>query len=205
MAARSALGAKGTALLLSLCLTAGFSAPALAETVARVGPADTGWTIAQFPFNDQQPLTPEQVKIQKYKLERLRVNTLRDDWYVVRGINERLDDVTLLKLTGRTTQVEDQNFKQTVGNGIALGGLVVMGAGGLLMTDIFKFSNSFLVGIGLLVLGGAAALGGELWAGNIGEENAGHILERPEAEALVKEYNEKLKKELGIEHVPGLE
>lgn len=212
MRIQSALGAlqkKALPLLLSLSLTAGFSAgPALAAQAAQADSAqaaETSLKLAQFPFNDQQPLTPEQVKIQKYKMERIRVQVLRDEWFIVRGINERLDDMTLLKLVGRTTKVDDHEFKQLVGNGVALGGLALVAGGGLMLTDVLKFQNSFWVGIGLIIIGGAAAIGGELYAGNIGEEAAGHIIERPEAEAMAKEYNDKLKRDLGIEHVPNLD
>ena len=157
-----------------------------------------------FPFNDVQELTPEQLKIQKYKLQRLRIQMLRDDWYIIRGINERLDDMTLFKLTGRTTKIEEEQFRVTVGNYVGIGGLVVAAAGGLILTDLIKFQNSPLVGIGLVVVGGAAAIGGQLWAGNISEENP-HVIERSDAELMVKEYNEKLKKDLGVDNVPNLE
>lgn len=209
--ALSAIQQKTLPLLLSLSLTAGFSAgPALAAESAAAAQSPeasetAGFKLAQFPFNDQQPLTPEQVKIQKYKMERIRVQVLRDEWFIVRGINERLDDMTLLKLVGRTAKVDDHEFKQLVGNGVALGGLALVAGGGLMLTDVLKFQNSFWVGIGLIIIGGAAAIGGELYAGNIGEEAAGHIIDRPEAEAMAKEYNDKLKRDLGIEHVPNLD
>lgn len=208
MRAQSALGAlqqKALPLLLSLSLTAGFSAGPVLAAQAAEQTETTRIQLAQFPFNDQQPLTPEQVKIQKYKMERIRVQVLRDEWFIVRGINERLDDMTLLKLVGRTTKVDDHEFKQLVGNGMALGGLALVAGGGLMLTDVLKFQNSFWVGIGLIIIGGATAIGGELYAGNIGEEAAGHIIDRPEAEAMAKEYNDKLKRDLGIEHVPNLD
>lgn len=157
-----------------------------------------------FPFNEQQQLTPLEIKIQKYKLERLRIQQQRDTWTIIRGVNEPVDDYALLKMVGKTEKIEETEFKQTVGNSVAIGGLVVVGAGGLLLSDIVKFQNSALVGIGLIILGGAAAVGAELWAGNIGDES-GHIIERPEAEGLIKSYNEKLKKELGLEGVENLD
>lgn len=157
-----------------------------------------------FPFESTQPLTPEQIKIQKYKLSRLRVQELRDDWFVVRGINERLDDMTVLKLSGRTIKLKDEESKQTITTYVLIGGLVVAGVGGLLLTDIVKFTNSTTIGIGLVVVGGVAAIGAEFYAGNIGEENP-HLLERSDAEAIAKEYNAKLKQELGIENLPNLD
>lgn len=157
-----------------------------------------------FPFDSTQPLTPEQLKIQKYKLQRLRIQELRDDWYVIRGVNERLDDMTLLKLSGRTVKIKDEEFRQTITTYVTIGGLAVAAAGGLMLSDILKFSNSTAIGIGLVVVGGAAALGAEIWGGNLGEENP-HMMERTDAEQMVKEYNINLKKELGIENVPNLE
>lgn len=196
-----------TSLMLSLSLLSSLTVtPALAQTSAAETELGQPFQTAQFPFNDQQPLTPEQVKIQKYKMERIRVQVLRDEWFITRGINERIDDMTLLKLTGRTAKVEDHELKQTIGNGAAIGGLALVAGGGLLLTDVVKFTNSFWVGIGLVIIGGAAAIGGQVYAGNIaGDEAPGHLIDRPEAEVLAKEYNDKLKKDLGLEHVPNLD
>lgn len=158
-----------------------------------------------FPFHEVQKLTPEQVRIQKYKLERLRIVTLRQDWTVIRGINEKIDDATLLKMVGETDVLKAYERDRSIGNGITLGGLVLLGSGGILLTDFISFDNSFFVGLGLIVAGAAAALIGESWAGNIDESLTGHIIERVEAEKYVKQYNSDLKKELQLENVPGLD
>lgn len=181
---------RGLGWLMALVMLLSIPMPALAQN--------------NFPFDSTQPLSPEQLKVQKYKLSRLRVQELRDDWFVVRGINERLDDMTVLKLSGRTIKLKDEESKQTIITYVLIGGLVVAGVGGLLLTDILKFTNSTTIGIGLVVVGGAAAIGAEVYAGNIGEENP-HLLERADAEAITKEYNAKLKQELGIENLPNLD
>lgn len=157
-----------------------------------------------FPFNEVQQLTPEQIQIQKYKLQRLRVHQLQGEWFIIRGINEKIDDITLLKMVGASERLENHNQNQLIGNSMALGGLVIMAGGGLMLTDVIKFQNSTLVGIGTIVAGGALALAGEMWAGNIGEASE-HLVDKQEAETMVKAYNINLKKELGLEHLTTLD
>lgn len=164
-----------------------------------------GQQSTSFPFHEVQKLTPEQVRIQKYKLERLRIHSLRQEWFIVRGINEKIDDATLLKMIGDTEILEAYERDRSIGNGITLGGLVLLGSGGILLTDFISFDNSFFVGLGLVVAGAAAALIGESWSGNIDESLTGHIIDRKDAEIYVKEYNIKLKKELQLEHMTDLE
>ena len=159
---------------------------------------------SSFPFNEVQQLTPEQVKIQKYKLQRLRLNQVRGEWTIIRGINEKIDDVTLLKMVQKTDIIEIYEMNQAIGNSVALAGLGLVAGGGLIMTDVISFSNSFLVGLGIIIAGGAMALGGEMWAGNIGNISD-HLLDRTMAEVYVGEYNQNLKKELGLENLPNLE
>lgn len=169
------------------------SAPVLAQTSG------------SFPFDDIKQLTPEQIKIQKYKLQRLRVQPLHQDWYIIRGINEKIDDATLLKMLDKTELLAQDAMTKTIGNGVALGGLALIAGGGLMLTDLIKFQNSTLVGIGTIIVGGALVIGGEVWAGNLGDPEGGHLIDRREAEALVLTYNQNLKKELGVENVPNLE
>jgi len=157
-----------------------------------------------FPFHEVNKLTPEQVKIQKFKLQRLRLHQVRGEWFVIRGINEKIDDVTLLKMIEKTEIIEQYEMNQLIGNSIAMGGLALVAGGGIIMTDMVSFNNSFLVGLGTVIAGGAMALGGEMWAGNVGEIS-GHILDRNTAEKYITEYNLNLKKELGLEHLPNLE
>ncbi len=162
-------------------------------------------TSGSFPFDDIKQLTPEQVKIQKYKLQRLRVKQVHQDWYIIRGINEKIEDSTLLKMLEQTALLEKDTQDKTLGNGVALGGLALIASGGLMLTDLVKFPNSALVGIGTIIVGGALVIGGEVWAGNLGGTEGGHIIERREAQDLVNQYNQDLKKELGVENVPNLE
>lgn len=157
-----------------------------------------------FPFSDVQQLNQEQLQVQKYKLQRLRIKQMQSYWLILRGINEKIDDLTLLKMINKTQVLEDINRDQMIGNGVALGGLGVAGAGGLMMGNVIKFNGSFWVGLAALILGGGMAITGELMAGNIGDEFS-HILERPQAERFVAEYNDELKKQLGIAHLPNLD
>jgi hypothetical protein len=157
-----------------------------------------------FPFSDVQQLNQEQLQVQKYKLQRLRVKQLQNYWLIMRGINEKIDDLTLLKMIGKSDILDNIHHNQMLGNGIALGGLGVAGVGGLMMGNIIKFNGSFWVGLGALLIGTGMAVSGEMMSGNIGDEFS-HILERSEAERFVAEYNEELKKKLGIAQLPNLD
>ncbi|MGV3527083.1 MAG: hypothetical protein ACO1RX_22900 [Candidatus Sericytochromatia bacterium] len=172
-----------------------------------VGPvaiSTPAWSQANFPFNDVQQLTPDDLKVQKYKLQRLRITQIREQWFIIRGINERVADLTLLELVGETQILEDRDQQQLIGNSVAIGGLALMAVGGLMLGDLLKFPNSGLVGVGAIITGGALAVGSEIWIGNIGDET-GHLITLQQAEAHVKTYNDKLKKELGVENVPNLD
>jgi hypothetical protein len=157
-----------------------------------------------FPFNEVQQLTPEQMLVQKYKLQRLRIKEMQNHWLIMRGVNDKVDDVTLLKLLNKTEVLRKVEQGQNLGNMLSLSGLGLMAGGGLLAGNIFKFEGSLWIGIAGLIAGGALVLTGEMMAGNIGDEFS-HILERIQAEQYVAEYNEELKKKLGITHVPNLE
>jgi hypothetical protein len=157
-----------------------------------------------FPFPDRDQLTQEELQIQRYKLQRLRITRERDRWYIIRGINENIEDMTLLKLVGRTQQLETIEQGRMIGTSITIGGLALMVGGGLMLANVIQFNNSSLVGVGLIVSGGAMAVYGELSAGNIGDTYS-HILDQREAEGYVKEYNDQLKKQLGLEHLQSLE
>lgn len=157
-----------------------------------------------FPFNEVQKLSPQDILIQKYKLQRLRIKEMQNHWMIMRGINDRVDDLTLLKLLGKTDLLQRIDHERTMGNSIALGGLGLMAAGGLLSGNVIKFEGALWVGIAALIGGAAMAITGEMMAGNIGDEFS-HILERSQAEQYVAEYNEELKKKLGIAHLPNLD
>jgi hypothetical protein len=153
-----------------------------------------------FPFSDVQQLNHEQLQVQKYKLQRLRIKQMQSYWLILRGINEKIDDLTLLKMVNHSEILDEINRGQMIGNGIALGGLGLGGAGGLMMGNVIKFNGSFWVGLAAIILGAGMAITGELMAGNIGDEFS-HILEQPQAERFVAEYNDELKKQLGIAHI----
>lgn len=162
--------------------------------------------LAQFdsPFYTQpQSLSPEQLKIQKYKLQRLRIQNAHRDWYITRGVNERVDEITLLKLTGQTERLSNRQVNQSIGNSMSIAGLSLMGVGGILLANLVKFDGSFWYGLGAFLAGGTLAFVGEGWANNLSELD-GHIMERLEAEALIKQYNNELKKEMGVEDISDL-
>ena len=173
-------------LLLQLCLVW----PALAEP--------------SFPFNEVQQLTPEQVLIQKYKMQRLRLKEMQNHWLIMRGVNDKIDDLTLLKMLNKTDQLRKVEQNQNFGNILSLSGLGLMAVGGLLAGNVFKFDGSLWIGIAGLITGGALTLTGEIMTGNIGDEFS-HLLERTQADQYVTEYNEELKKKLGVAHVPNLD
>jgi hypothetical protein len=156
------------------------------------------------PFYTQpQSLSPEQLKVQKYKLQRLRIQNAHRDWYITRGVNERVDEVTLLKLTGQTERLSTRQVNQSIGNTMTVSGLSLMAVGGVLLANLVKFDGSFWYGLGAFVAGGTVALVGESWANNLSELD-GHVIERLEAEALIKQYNDELKKEMGVEDISDL-
>ncbi|PIQ27996.1 hypothetical protein COW36_03340 [bacterium (Candidatus Blackallbacteria) CG17_big_fil_post_rev_8_21_14_2_50_48_46] len=157
-----------------------------------------------FPFNDVQQLTQQDLLVQKYKLQRLRIKELKNHWLIMRGINDKVDDMTLLKMIGKTDVLDKVEENQTFGNTLTLSGLGLMAVGGLLASNLIKFDGAIWVGIAGLIGGGALAISGEMMAGNIGDEFS-HILDRQQAERYVAEYNEELKKKLGIAHIPNLD
>lgn len=154
-------------------------------------------------YTEPQSLTPEQLKIQKYKLQRLRLQSAHRDWYITRGVNERIDEVTLLKMTGQTDRLSVREANRNIGNSMTIGGLSLMAVGGVLLANLVKFDGSFWYGLGAFFAGGTLALVGESWAGNLNEID-GHLLERYEVEALIKQYNDELKKEMGVEEISDL-
>lgn len=185
-------------------------ASALAAEAPAAGAPASHWTLAQspqsmpFPFTEVQNLNPEETRIQKYKLERLRIQQVRQEWQIIRGINEKIDDHTLLKMIGENKRLREITTTQLIGNSISIGGLVLAGAGGIVMTDIVRFQGSVFVGLGMVVAGIAAVITGEYFATNM-FDFSGHILERREAEDLVKAYNAELKRELRLEHLKELD
>ncbi|MBT9544226.1 MAG: hypothetical protein IV090_02420 [Candidatus Sericytochromatia bacterium] len=167
-------------------------------------PAMPMYAEPSFPFSDVQQLNHEQLQVQKYKLQRLRIKQMQSYWLILRGINEKIDDLTLLKMVNHSEILDEINRGQMIGNGVALGGLGLAGAGGLMMGNVIKFNGSFWVGLAAIILGAGMAITGEMMAGNIGDEFS-HILEQPQAERFVAEYNDELKKQLGIAHIPNLD
>lgn len=158
-----------------------------------------------FPFDGNvETLTPEEIQIQRYKLQRLRIKLDHGRWYIVRGINDNIDDFNLLKMVGKAEKIKEYEQSQLVGNSIALGGLALLITGGLMLSNIVKLDNGNIIGIGLVVVGGGMALTGEMMAGNIGDEYF-HIIEMSEAEKYIAEYNEALKKKLGVSHIENLD
>ncbi|MBF2052843.1 MAG: hypothetical protein IGS03_05175 [Candidatus Sericytochromatia bacterium] len=190
-------------------LMLGQASAVAAETPAADASASR-WTLAQstqsmpFPFTEVQNLSPEETRIQKYKLQRLRIQQVRQEWQIIRGINEKIDDQTLLKMIGENARLREITTTQLIGNSISIGGLVLAGAGGIVMTDIVRFEGSVFVGLGMIVTGIAAVIAGEYFATNM-FDFSGHILERREAEDLVKAYNAELKRELRLEHLKELD
>lgn len=154
-------------------------------------------------YTEPQSLSPEELNIQKFKLQRLRIQNAHRDWYITRGVNERIDEVTLLKMTGQAERLSQREVNRNIGNSMSIGGLSLMAVGAVLLANLVKFDGSFWYGLGAFVAGGTLALVGESWAGNLNELD-GHILERYEAEALIKQYNDELKKEMGVEGISDL-
>lgn len=154
-------------------------------------------------YTEPQSLSPEELNIQKFKLQRLRIQNAHRDWYITRGVNERIDEVTLLKMTGQAERLSRREVNQNIGNSMSIGGLSLMAVGAVLLANLVKFDGSFWYGLGAFLAGGTLALVGESWAGNLNEID-GHILERYEAEALIKQYNDELKKEMGVEGISDL-
>lgn len=152
-----------------------------------------------YPFEDGQQLSPIQIKVQKFKMTRLRIIDDKNKWYIVRGINEEISDETLLSFVNQTDRLKKLEGKRFIGDSIAISGILIMGGGGILVSDVLKIENGLWYGIGLLVVGGVAAIVGEVFAGNMGSNKYNHSINRQEAEIYVKEFNEELKKKLGIE------
>lgn len=157
-----------------------------------------------FPFAEDKQLTPEQIKIQKYKMRRLRIAIEPKGWHIVKGISERISDDTLMRLAHQNERLAEFERQAMIGHAIGLGGILLTAGGGVLVSNVFKIENGIWYGIGAIVLGGAAAIIGETLAGAIGDENA-HMISREDAEGYVKMYNTELKKELELQDVKDLE
>lgn len=154
-----------------------------------------------FAFEEQKPLTKEEIVIWKYKLERITVRSEFGRWEVVQGINTRLTDMQLLGMVNSeniaTDRIKDIEFRQNLGNGISILGIGLALIGGIFASNLIKVDNGIYYGLGGITSGVGIFLLGNGMSPIISDE-ASHIITIDEAREAAEKYNNQLKKTLGI-------
>lgn len=154
-----------------------------------------------FIFEDQKPLTKEEIVIWKYKLEKITVRSEFGRWEIVQGINTRLTDMQLLSMINSENiaidRLKDVEFKQNLGNGLSILGVLIALVGGVFASNLIKVDNGVYYGIGGIAGGAGLFLFGNGMSPVISDE-ASHIITIDEARTAADKYNDQLKKNLGI-------
>lgn len=155
----------------------------------------------KFYFDDRTELTPQEVKIWKYKMSKLSIRYEYGKWDIIQGINTTLTDMQLLKLVNSEEigyqRLKNLESKRNIGDMLSISGLLIGLAGVFLLTNILKFENSNIYGI--------AGVGGGITLLIIGnslnpliQDEADHILTMEEAKFSVEFYNKHLRESLGL-------
>jgi len=146
-----------------------------------------------------------------FQLRRLELTLDGDGWRVTQAGQERVTDLELSLRGGRPDlvarverELDGLTFRRDLGIGLTLAGVVLAG----LTLPFLKAEDDAVFGAGIGTVGGGLAVavaGAVLWglygprAGGL-ERGASdqHLLERGEAEQLVRAYNDSLLRELGL-------
>jgi len=155
-----------------------------------------------FPFEEGGQLTPENIKIQKYKMERIRIKEQNDGWYIIQGINQELSDETLLKLVNEHGKLEELNKRKMIATGISSVGMLVGVGGAFFLSNVVPIENGTWIGIGLTVGGIGLTLAGELLNPVVFDDMSQHFLTMEEASVMADIYNKNLCEKLGLPDIP---
>lgn len=173
-------------ILLSITITTSLCLPSFADD--------------QYNFTDKE-MTPLEISIWKYKMEKISVKNEINKWEIIQGINTKLTDMQMLRLVGAenvaTERLKSIEFKQNLGNTLSLAGVAAAILAGLFLGNIIKVNNGFYYGLGGLGVGGALVVSGNAISPIVAEEDS-HILTMEEAIFAANSYNKKLKEVLKI-------
>lgn len=173
--------------LLSITITTSLCLPSFAD-------------IDPYNFVDKE-MTPLEISIWKYKMEKISVKNEINKWEIVQGINTKLTDMQMLRLVGAENvaaeRLKNIEFKQNLGNTLSLVGLAGAILAGLLLGNVIKVNNGFYYGLGGLGVSGAVVVAGNAVSPIVSDEDA-HILTMEEAIFTANSYNKKLKEVLKI-------
>jgi len=146
-----------------------------------------------------------------FQLRRLEVRAEGEGWIVVQGTDRRLSELALCQLGGRidleervAAELARVTFRRDLGIGLTLAGAVLAGLSVPFLKaedDTVFYSGAALIGVGL----GTVVAGGTLWGihGPAADEverggAAHHLLEREDAENMIRAHNDALRRELGL-------
>lgn len=155
-----------------------------------------------FPFEDGMQLTPESIKIQKYKMERIIIKEENDGWHIIQGINQELSDETLIKLVNEQGKLEELNKRKMLASAVSSIGMLVGLGGAVLLSNVIPMENSTWIGIGLTVGGVGLSIAGELLNPVIFDDFSQHFLTIEDAKEMADIYNKKLCEKLGLTDIP---
>ncbi len=173
--------------IIALCFTFIFNNIALADNMYR--------------YEEQKDLTPEQVSILKYKMERITIRQEFGKWTITQGINTDLTDVQLLKLINSEHIASDRlrgvESKQNIGAAISIAGLALSVIGGIVLSNIIKIENNTYYGAGGIAAGVVLFGVGNVISPIVNDENE-HVITVEEAKNAAQKYNTELKLKLHL-------
>lgn len=152
-------------------------------------------------YEEQKQMTPQEVNIWKYKMERISVHTQAGKWEIIQGINSQLTDMQLLNLVGSeniaTERLKNIETKQAIGSGFMLGGLALGAVGAIFLSGIINIKNGTYYGIGGVAGGLLLLVIGNQLSPLVSDESE-HIISMEEAKNAAEKYNAQLRKNLNI-------
>lgn len=152
-------------------------------------------------YEETRDLTPQEVNVLKYKMERITIRQEHGKWTVIQGINSELTDMQLLKLVNSeniaTERMKNLESKQNLGSAISLGGIGLGLVGGVFVSNLIKVDNGTYYGIAGIVAGLALLVIGNSISPIVSDESD-HTITIDEAKNAAQRYNFELRKRLNI-------
>jgi hypothetical protein len=154
-----------------------------------------------YKYEDQKQLTPQEVSLWKYKMERITVRQELGKWQIIQGINTELTDIQLLNLVNSENIAIDRlkavEMKQNIGSVFVIGGIILGLVGAVFVSDIIKVNNGLYYGIGGIAGGLGLIVIGNFISPLIVDE-ADHVISIEEARNAAEKYNVQLRKTLKL-------
>ena len=152
-----------------------------------------------FPFQDQGELTPHDINVQKYKMQRITIKQENENWFIIQGVNTDLTDEALLKLMKQTPKVEEIDSKKNLALTLSSVGFVSGAVGGTIMSNVIPFDNSIWVGLSFVAVGSLLLVIGEMVNPSLFEDiSEKHFITMEEAIKLAEKYNKELAAKLEL-------